>query len=55
MNGKPFSKVTFVLGVTERSLKHVSNKEKGLIYESHLYVSLTRAENQIYFGLNKKD
>ena len=44
-------KVTFILGITEESLKIVSNKEKGLVYESHLHVALTRAKNQIYFGL----
>ena len=44
-------KVVFILGVTETSLKLVSNKETGLVYESHLHVSLTRAKNQIYFGL----
>ena len=44
-------KVVFVLGVTEESLKIVSNKEMGLVYESHLHVALTRAKNQIYFGL----
>ena len=41
-------KVVFILGVTESSLKIVSNKEKGLVYESHLHVALTRAKNQIY-------
>jgi len=44
-------KVVFVLEVTEQSLKLVSNKEKGLVYESHLHVALTRAKNQIYFGI----
>ena len=48
-------KVIFVLGVTEDSLKRVSNKEKGLVYESHLHVALTRAKNQIYFGLIKNN
>ena len=48
-------KVVFVLGVTEDSLKRVSNKEKGLVYESHLHVALTRAKNQIYFGLIKNN
>ena len=44
-------KVTFILGVTEDSLKIVSNKQRGLVYESYLHVALTRAKNQIYFGL----
>ena len=48
-------KVVFVLGVTESSLKIVSNKEKNLVYESHLHVALTRAKNQIYFGLVKNN
>lgn len=48
-------KVVFILGVTEDSLKIVSNKEIGLVYESHLNVGLTRAENQIYFGLIKNN
>tara|TARA_B110001450_G_scaffold245711_1_gene259034 strand:- start:72 stop:1580 length:1509 start_codon:yes stop_codon:yes gene_type:complete len=48
-------KVTFVLGITEESLKIVSNKEKGLVYESYLHVALTRAKNQIYFGLRKNN
>lgn len=48
-------KVTFILGITEESLKIVSNKEKGLVYESHLHVALTRAKNQIYFGLVKNN
>ena len=48
-------KVVFVLGVTESSLKIVSNKEKNLVYESHLHVGLTRAKNQIYFGLVKNN
>ena len=48
-------KVTFILGVTEASLKIVSNKEKGLVYESYLHVALTRAKNQIYFGLVKNN
>jgi len=48
-------KVVFILEVTEGSLKKVSNKEKGLVYESHLHVSLTRAKNQIYFGLNENN
>lgn len=44
-------KVVFVLGITEDSLKRVSNKEIGLVYESYLHVALTRAKNQIYFAL----
>ena len=48
-------KVVFILGVTEDSLKKVSNKEKGLVYESHLHVALTRAKNQIYFDLIKNN
>ena len=48
-------KVVFILGVTESSLKLVSNKEKNLVYESHLHVALTRAKNQIYFGLVKNN
>lgn len=51
-DGRP---VVFVLGVTESSLKKVSNKEKRLVYESHLHVALTRAKNQIYFGLVKNN
>jgi hypothetical protein len=48
-------KVVFILGVTEGSLKIASNKEEGLVYESHLHVALTRAKNQIYFGLIKNN
>ena len=44
-------KVVFILGVNESSLKLVSTKKIGLVYESHLHVALTRAKNQIYFGL----
>jgi len=51
-DGRP---VTFILGVTENTLKIVSNKEKDLVYESHLHVALTRAKNQIYFGLTKNN
>ena len=47
--------VVFILGVTENSLKMVSNKEDGLVYESHLHVSLTRAKKQMYFGLVKNN
>ena len=48
-------KVVFILGITESSLKILSNKEKELVYESHLHVALTRAKNQIYFGLVKNN
>ena len=48
-------KVVFILDVTEESLKIISNKELGLVYESHLHVALTRAKNQIYFGLRKNN
>lgn len=48
-------KVVFILGVTEASLKIVSNNENNLVYESHLHVALTRAKNQIYFGLVKNN
>jgi len=41
--------VVFLLGVNEKSLKKVSNKEIGLVYESHIHVALTRAKEQIYF------
>ena len=37
------------------SLKIISNNEIGLIYESLLHVALTRAKNQIYFGLIKNN
>lgn len=48
-------KVVFILGCTEYSLKIVSNNEIGLVYDSHLHVALTRAKNQIYFGLIKNN
>ena len=48
-------KVVFILGVTEQSLKVLSNNEMNLIYESYLHVSLTRAKHQIYFGLIKNN
>ena len=48
-------KVVFVLGITEQSLKLVSNKENGLVYESYIHVALTRAKNQIYFALVKNN
>lgn len=44
-------KVVFILNCDEASLKIVSNKEIGLIYESYIHVALTRAKNKIYFGL----
>lgn len=47
--------VVFILNTTESSLKIVSNQEKGLIYESHLHVALTRAKNKIFFGLQKNN
>lgn len=45
--------VVFILGTTEQSLKMVSNKKIGLVYESHLHVALTRAKKKVYFGLVK--
>jgi hypothetical protein len=48
-------KVVFILGITEESLKIVSNNKIGLVYESHLHVALTRAKKQIYFGLTKNN
>jgi hypothetical protein len=48
-------KVVFALNITEMSLKIISNNEIGLIYESLLHVALTRAKNQIYFGLIKNN
>ena len=48
-------KVVFLLGITESSLKLVSNKKKNLVYESYLHVALTRAKKQIYFGLVKNN
>jgi len=48
-------KVVFILNVTEMSLKLLSNNEIGLVYESLLHVALTRAENQIYFGLTENN
>ena len=48
-------KVVFILGVDEKSLKLVSNNELGLVYDSYLHVALTRAKNQIYFGLIKNN
>ena len=44
-------KVVFILGVTEKSLKLLSNNEFGLIYDSYLHVALTRAKNKIYYHL----
>jgi hypothetical protein len=43
--------VVFILGVTEKSLKIVSDKKIGLVYDSHLHVALTRAKCKNYFGL----
>ena len=43
--------IVFILGITERSLKMVSDKKIGLVYESHLHVALTRAKCKNYFGL----
>lgn len=43
--------VVFIIGCTEYNLKKVSKLEKNKIYESHFNVALTRAERQIYFGL----
>lgn len=48
-------KVVFALGIIEKTLKIVSNNEISLVYESHLHVALTRAINQIYFGLTKNN
>lgn len=47
--------VVFILNCTECSLKLVSNNEKNIIYESYFHVALTRAENKIYFGLQKNN
>jgi hypothetical protein len=48
-------KVVFILNITEMSLKLLCNNEIGLVYESLLHVALTRAKNQIYFGLNENN
>lgn len=48
-------KVVFVLGITEMSLKLLSNNELGLIYDSHLHVAFTRAKNKIYYALIKNN
>ena len=45
--------VVFLLQITEKSLKKLSNNEIGLEYESHLHVALTRAKEQIYFEKSK--
>ena len=45
--------VVFILSLTEKSLKLLSNKEKGLVYYSYIHVALTRAKRQIYFDLTK--
>lgn len=49
--------VVFILQVSEQSLRLVSNKDIGLVYESHLHVAFTRAKKQIYYQLieNKDD
>ena len=47
-------KVVFIFGVDEKSLKIVS-KNDDLVYEAYLHVALTRAKNQIYFGLEEKN
>lgn len=43
--------VVFILGVTEKTLKMVSDKKIGLVYDSHLHVALTRAKCKNYFTL----
>ena len=48
-------KIVFILGITEDSLKIVSAKEQNIIYESNFHTALTRAKNQIYFGLCKNN
>lgn len=48
-------KVVFILGITETTLKMISNKENNLVYDSHLHVALTRAKKQIYFSLEKNN
>jgi len=45
--------VVFILSLTETSIKLLSNKEKGLVYDSYIHVALTRAKKQIYFDLTK--
>ena len=47
--------VVFILGTNEKTLKLCSNNEFNLTYESHLHVALTRAKEQIYFGLTKNN
>ena len=47
-DGRP---VVFILGITESSLKILSNNEIDIVYESYLHVAPTRAKNKIYFGL----
>lgn len=45
-------KVTYILNVTEKSLKIVSNtNDINIVYESYLHVALTRAKEQIIFAL----
>jgi hypothetical protein len=43
--------VVFILGVSEQTLKMVSNNKNGLVYDSHLNVSITRAKCKNYFAL----
>jgi hypothetical protein len=47
--------VVFILDVTERSLKIVSDKKIGLVYDSHLHVALTRAKCKNYFVLEQNN
>jgi hypothetical protein len=51
-DGRP---VAFVLGMTENSLRKCSNKEIGLVYESHIHVALTRAKRKTYFALERNN
>ena len=48
-------KVVFILNTNEKTVKLCSGNEFGLIYDSHLHVALTRAEEKIYFGLRKNN
>jgi len=50
--GRPF---VFSCGIDERTLKICSNHTKGLMYESFLNVSLTRAEKIQFFQLTSND
>ena len=45
----------FILNCTESSLKLLTNNETNIVYESYFHVALTRAENKIYFGLQKNN